>query len=139
MFCKSHCFEHISQKKCWDFCDYLFSYFFSFALQVLGILKKPYKTCILQHKSQMVFSSYQTNFFKKTKVVILQFFLGPLKSDSAFVDTCQFINGFSPDSTPRYLLTSAVLFHHSEILCAVNNFCVRNSIITYVFNKLILV
>lgn len=70
---------------------FIFVDFFSFALQFLGILEIPCNICILQHKSQMVFSSYQTNFFKKTKMVTLQFFLGPLKSDSAFTDTCQFL------------------------------------------------
>lgn len=53
---------------------FIFIDFFSFALQFLGTLEIPYNICVLQHKNQMVFSSYQTNFFKKTKMVALQFF-----------------------------------------------------------------
>lgn len=102
MFCKSHYFEHTSLKNVGIFVIIYFRRFLFFCTTVFRNPGIPCNICILQHKSQMVFGSYQTNFFKKTKMVTLQFFLGPLKSDSALqiLANFYFINGFSPDPTP---------------------------------------
>lgn len=57
IFCKSHCFEHISLKKNVDVLVIVFSDFVSFALQFLGAFWKLTAAFCCMNDNKMVFSS----------------------------------------------------------------------------------